>query len=278
MAIQLREQRIKPFLRWAGGKSWFHDNLSRLLKGNNFTGYYEPFLGGGSVFLSLDLREIPTTLADANRELIDTYIAVRDSPKKIIKYLSSYTNTAEFYYSLRAQEPADKYEKAARFIYLNHTSFNGLYRVNSNGKYNVPYGRRKFNTEIFESIREAGKALKGVHLLSGDFAKRIKVIREGTLVFLDPPYTVSNNNGFIAYNQKLFSLEDQERLAEYIGYIKKQGAYFILTNAAHKEIKNIFKDTGRCIEVQRQNSIGGRNARRGITSEYVFTNIEPSED
>lgn len=274
MAIELNKERIRPFLRWAGGKSWFIGFLGELLSGKKFSNYYEPFLGGGSIFLSLSITEEAPTLSDANKELIDTYIAVRDNPNAVIQYFDHYTNTEEFYYKLRAQEPTDLYERAARFIYLNRTSYNGLYRVNRQGKYNVPYGHKKNISLDYDSIFKASKALENAYLLCGDFENRTSIIKENTLVFLDPPYTVShNNNGFIAYNQNIFSIEDQYRLADFIKYISDQGAYFVLTNAAHDAIKDIFGICGQMIEVERQSLIGGKKAKRGLTEELVFTNI-----
>ena len=278
MAVQLKEERIKPFLRWAGGKSWFINHLEDLLDGQNFTNYYEPFLGGGSIFFSISVTDAVATLSDANKELIDTYVAVRDNVEEVIQYFATYENSSDFYYKLREKEPKDPFERAARFIYLNHTSYNGLYRVNQKGKYNVPFGNRKSDTIDVEEIRKASQALAGTTLLSGDFENRGDVIQEGTLVFLDPPYTVSHNdNGFIQYNQSIFSIEDQERLANYIQFIMDRGAYFILTNAAHNAIREIFADCGHSMLVERQSLIGGKKAKRGLTSELVFTNIELQE-
>ena len=278
MAVQLKEERIKPFLRWAGGKTWFIDHLQALLDGQHFANYYEPFLGGGSIFFSLSVTDAAATLSDANTELIDTYISIRDNVEEVIQYFATYENTSDFYYKLREKEPTDPFERAARFIYLNHTSYNGLYRVNRKGKYNVPFGKRKSDTIDIEEIRKASRALVGANLLSGDFENRGDVIHEGTLVFLDPPYTVSHNdNGFVQYNQSIFSIEDQARLARYIQFIMDRGAYFILMNAAHNAIREIFADCGRSMLVERQSLIGGKNAKRGLTSELVFTNIELQE-
>ena len=134
MAVQLKEERIKPFLRWAGGKTWFIEHLEDLIKDQQFTNYYEPFLGGGSVFFSLSVTDAVATLSDANKELIDTYIAIRDHVEDVISYFATFENTSDFYYQLRAKEPTAPCERAARFIYLNHTSYNGLYRVNRKGK------------------------------------------------------------------------------------------------------------------------------------------------
>ena len=279
MAIEIKNERIKPFLRWAGGKAWFTEHLEALIKDQNFTNYYEPFLGGGSIFLSLSVTDATATLSDANRELIETYIAIRDHVEDVLSYFPNYENTSEFYYQLRAMEPTDPCEKAARFIYLNHTSYNGLYRVNRQGKYNVPFGNRKSDTINPDEIRKASVALQGANLISGDFENRTDLIQKGTLVFLDPPYTVSHNdNGFIQYNQSIFSIEDQKRLAEYIRFIMSKEAYFILTNAAHDSIREIFAECGTSMLVERQSLIGGKKAKRGLTSELVFTNIESHKE
>lgn len=274
MSIRAREKRIKPFLRWAGGKAWFVENLQRLIDGKEFTDYYEPFVGGGSVFFSLEFKNASIHISDSNEELINTYIAVRDNPDRVIEFIKRYRNTEKFYYSLRNRTPRDFYEKAARFIYLNHTSYNGIYRVNRQGKYNVPFGKRAkigINSEI---IHNASAALKNVDISSCDFGEALKDVSKGALVFLDPPYTVShNNNGFIEYNKNIFSIEDQERLAQCIKEIEKKGAYYILTNAAHEAIKDIFNTCGTSIVVERKCTIGGKNAKRGGTQELIFTNL-----
>lgn len=278
MRAKLRTNGVHPFLRWAGGKSWLINTVHQLIQDVPFTNYYEPFLGGGAIFFSLPVKNGTALLSDANKELIDTYIAVRDNPDAVIQHIRKYVYSEEFYYDLRAQEPKELFERAARFIYLNHTSYNGLYRVNKQGKYNVPYGHKK-NVKIdLDGIRAASNALQGCVLTSGDFENRVDAVSKDTLVFLDPPYTVShNNNGFISYNQHIFSIEDQRRLAEYIKYIDSVGAYFILTNAAHDAIREIFGECGRVIEVERQSLIGGKNARRGLAQELVFTNITAKE-
>lgn len=275
MAIRINENAAKPFLRWAGGKAWFSNQLDTLITGRDFTDYHEPFLGGGSVFFSLSVEGGQAYLSDANAELINTYIAVRDNPERVIEYIRRYRNTEKFYYSLRSRTPRDFYEKAAKFIYLNHTCFNGLYRVNKEGKFNVPYGRRRSVGLDYDVIRNASIALQNTILTTQDFDQTIEFITPGSLVFLDPPYTVShNNNGFVEYNKNIFSLQDQERLAQFIQNINDKGAFYILTNAAHDTIREIFRDCGHSYEVERQSLIGGKNARRGLTSELVFTNIE----
>lgn len=261
-----------PVLRWAGGKNWLIKHLSGLIP-RNFKNYHEPFLGGGSIFLAIN----PTRrsfLSDTNSELIDTYMALKTSPQQIIEELKQYRNTEEFYYTIRGQRFTDPFSSAARFIFLNQTSFNGIYRVNLKGTYNVPYGHRKKQFLDENALIMASLRLKNADLFCDDFEIVRDNVKKNDLVFLDPPYVVSHNgNGFIKYNQKLFSLYDQYRLSSLIDYIKSKGAYYVLTNAAHHKILEIFSKNDRIVELSRANLIGGLNARRGQTSEYVFTNV-----
>lgn len=263
-----------PFLRWAGGKRWLVPQIQALLAGREVNDYYEPFLGGASVFLALSVSG-NAHLSDLNDDLIEVYTEVRDHPKEVATALSKYRNTADDYYEARSAAPLDAIERAARFIYLNHTSFNGIYRVNLRGEYNVPYGNRPSPNFPSEASLEAVSArLKGVSLASQDFEKSLSSVTEGDLVFLDPPYTVAhNNNGFVKYNQHLFSFEDQKRLAAVIKSVSARGADFILTNAAHSSIAELFAPLGRCMTVTRRNVIGGTSAGRGRAEEYLFTSI-----
>ena len=264
---------ILPCLRWAGGKRWLVKYIDQLLPQDGFRNYHEPFLGGASMFLSIGVEHM-AFLSDLNDELIETYMAIRDVPYEIISILANYRNEKEFYYKIRNKKYKTEAEKAARFIYLNQTSYNGIYRVNLKGEYNVPYGFRKKKVLDEQSILEVSRSLQDKHLETADFEVVRRNVRQGDLVFLDPPYTVShNNNGFVKYNQKIFSLEDQYRLRALIDYINEIGAYYILTNAAHKTIVEIFSCDNRRFELSRANLIGGTNAKRGQVSEYIFTNI-----
>lgn len=273
MSEYLDKTQNKPFLRWAGGKTWLIKYLDQIIGDTKFNHYHEPFLGGGAIFFTISSPG-KSYLSDLNRELIFTYQALKDNPNAIINILKSYENTEEFYYKVRAQNGSDRFSQAARFIFLNQTSFNGLYRVNQRGEYNVPFGHRSKNFLEEDKLMNASEILQKAIFAYGDFTCNKKNIKEGDLVFLDPPYTVShNNNGFIKYNQKLFSLEDQKRLSDFIDHIKGQGAYYILTNAAHAIISEIFEKGDTRIELSRASLIGGDRAKRGKVSEYIFTNI-----
>lgn len=265
------------FLRWAGGKKWLVPKVKKIIDGLEFNNYIEPFLGGASIFFSLELDK-QAYLSDINEDLINTYIQIRDNLETVSNYLERYENGEDAYYAIRSLEPNTLDEKAAKFIYLNATSFNGIYRVNRQGKYNVPYGNRNYTHDI-DKLKWASNKLQKASISTNDFSVSKKYIKKGDLVFLDPPYVVAEGkNGFLQYNPKLFSIDDQKRLGELIDYINNKGAYYIMTNAAHNTIAEIFENKGRLIIENRNSVIGGRNARRGLIKEYIFTNIPEKEE
>ena len=267
------DQYTRPFLRWAGGKGWLLKYLKNI-KSGKFNNYHEVFLGGAATYFYLQPKG-HSYLSDLNGELIETYQSIRDDADSVIKKLATFANTKNDYYKIRSTAFDSPSERAARFIYLNQTSFNGIYRVNLKGIYNVPFGFRNKSFLDKESLLQAQKALRNTSLAQADFYDVTKNVKPGDLVFLDPPYTVSHNlNGFIKYNEKIFSLDDQIRLSKLIDELKAMGAYYILTNAAHKTIEEIFNKGDRQFEFQRASLIGGINSQRGQTSEFVFTNAD----
>jgi DNA adenine methylase len=270
------DMRVPSPLRWAGGKRWLLPRIKELVGERDIRAYHEPFLGGASIFLGL--RRFSTAyLRDTNAELIAAFRAIRARPVRVAKLVAEFANDSETYYKVRASTPTDRYERAARFLYLNHTSFNGIYRVNLAGVYNVPFGnRRSPQIPTAEHLKRVAERLEDATLDVGDFAGCLDRVDKGDLVFLDPPYTVAhNNNGFIKYNQKLFRFEDQERLSALIDEIRRRGAYYILANAAHPSIAKLFTRTWNSrVETSRRNSIGGVNAKRGSGTEYLFTNLK----
>ena len=267
-------EKARPFLRWVGGKTWLVKHLPEIIDGKKFRAYHEPFLGGGAVFFATAPYE-KSYLSDLNEELISTYIAVRDDVNSVVDILQGFSNNKESYYQVRSLNDGDLAYRAARFIYLNNTSFNGIYRVNLKGVYNVPYGYRDTPFYNTDKLVLVSNVLANAELSTGDFFSGLEKIDKEDLVFLDPPYAVSHNdNGFIKYNQKLFSLEDQERLSQLIDCIKEKEAYYLLTNAAHEKIRKLFTKKGdRILEKQRASLIGGAKAVRGPVKELVFTNI-----
>lgn len=262
----------KPFLRWAGGKRWLIKHIDSIKKLRIKT-YYEPFVGGGSVFFNIDNYK-NAHLSDLNKELIDTYITLRDNSEEVITKLKSFKNTEFQYYKIRETQFESIIDKSAKFLYLNKTSFNGIYRVNQKGEFNVPYGFRK-NIDIIdiENLKKVSLKLQNVFLKCQDFESISKSIKKGDFVFLDPPYTVAHeNNGFIQYNQKIFSLEDQIRLSKFVEVIKEKEAYYILTNAKHKAILEIYNNIDKPITLTRSSTVGGVGARREDFKEYIFSN------
>ncbi len=264
----------RAFLRWAGGKIWLVRRIASLFGDIEFNRYHEPFLGGGSFFFAVaNGRE--AYLSDKSDALIEVYRTLRENHLRVIEFMRTLENTKEQYYTIRTKEFDCPFQRAGQFIYLNQTSFNGIYRVNLRGIYNVPYGNRE---KIFldESVlKSAAIALEKTNLSAGDFENNLENIGEGDLVFIDPPYTVSHNqNGFIKYNKSLFSIEDQARLSIYISEVKRKKASYILTNAAHDKIREIFEMGDTCVEVRRASLVGGKKAERGQVSEYIFTNLK----
>lgn len=277
MSSSVKIESCEPFLRWAGGKSWLLPKWQGMIKGLKFKNYYEPFVGGGTTFFSLPGAH-KCFIADLNQELIITYQMIMNNPEDVVRALKRMRNTETDYYDIRDRKCRNDSTRAARFIYLNQTSYNGLYRVNKKGEYNVPYGFRKEWHYDYDRILNASVVMKAnnTQISCCDFAKSLSGVEAGDLVFLDPPYTVStgSDNGFIEYNEKIFSLDDQRRLCRCIADIKMKGAYYVLTNAAHPTLRKIFDTNGdECKIVRRQSLIGGKNARRGLVKEFIYTNI-----
>jgi DNA adenine methylase len=269
---KFKSQKAIPFLRWAGGKKWFIKNISYFLPENGFQNYHEPFLGGGAIYFYLNPKH-KSFLNDLNSELIETYHCIKENVNGVLEELKKFKNSEDFYYKIRSTVYKSDIKRAARFIYLNQTSFNGIYRVNLKGEYNVPYGYRSKNFIEEDTLRLASDRLKTAKLTKGDFTLCLSDVKENDLVFLDPPYTIShNNNGFFKYNSKLFSKNDQYRLSEMIDEIKKRNAYYILTNAAHDDVKNIFNKGDYNIDLKRASLIGGKNAKRNKYAEVIITN------
>ena len=252
---------VRPFLKWTGGKQWLAAVAPNVLP-ESFAGrYIEPFLGGGSIFFAVGSRR--ATLGDLNSELIDAYIGVRDCPEKVIAALERYPYEREFFEHMRRTRPRAIHTKAARLIYLNKTAFNGMYRVNLRGEFNVPFGRY-INPTICDSdrIRAASRALHGISLRVGDFEATMKAARAGDVVYLDPPYiTGHQNNGFLKYNAPLFSWEDQQRLAALAVSLASRGVFVIISNSDHVEVTSLYQGFFR-YGIMRNSLIGGQGSHR----------------
>jgi DNA adenine methylase len=264
---------VLPFLKWAGGKRWLASNSE--FKVPPFHGrYIEPFLGSGSIFFSLQPRD--AILSDLNAELIQTYESLRDEHEKVLRHLKAHArnHSKRYYYRTRDElKPRSPSAKAARFLYLNRTCWNGLYRVNLNGRFNVPKGTKSnviLETDDFASV---SKALRSAKLLCGDFEAVINRARYGDFIYADPPYTVRHNmNGFIKYNEILFSWEDQQRLRSALLRASRRGAKFVLSNADHSSVRELYADLALMKTINRASIISGDRAARGTTTELLVWN------
>lgn len=214
-------------------------------------------------------------LSDTNAELINAYRIIKSNSEDLINKLESFENNEKFYYKLRETTFDNNLENAARFIYLNKTSFNGIYRVNRKGIYNVPFGYRKIKDLFeFDNLLKVADQLQNTFFSVRDFKESCKKAKAKDLIFLDPPYTVAHeNNGFVQYNQSIFSWENQIQLSKLSEKLNNDQIYFIITNAYHNSIKEIYT-TGRKIPLIRSSTIGGKGAIRTNYKEILITNIE----
>lgn len=231
---------VVPFLKWPGGKRWLAADHRGIFP-TKFKRYVEPFLGSASVFFALKPER--ALLSDANEELITTYRAIRWRPKAVVDALNRHAarHCDTYYYEARSTQPEGLIERAARLIYLNRTCFNGIYRVNLDGVFNVPRGTKNTVVLPTDDFQALGRMLRGVQLENKDFEEIIDQAVEGDFVFADPPYTVRHNtNGFIKYNEKLFSWSDQERLAAALARARRRGARIVATNANHASIRELY--------------------------------------
>ncbi len=233
---------IKPILKWAGGKTQLLPELLPIAKAQ--TGrYLEPFVGGGALFFALD--KPGSLISDSNPELINLYRQVADDVESVISQLATYSNDSDSYYSVRALdwEQLPQSEAAARTIYLNHTCFNGLYRVNKRGQFNVPFGRYK-NPKILDAdnLRAASALLQKTEIVCGDFDEVLRQhARPGDFVFLDPPYIpVSRYAEFNRYTREKFFDDDQQRVSSVAEYLVGIGCSVIITNSYHPMVFELY--------------------------------------
>lgn len=259
---------LPPLIKWAGGKRRLLTEIEGLVP-PTFSKYYEPFFGGGAVFFSLLPKA--ATLSDTNGELIQMYAQVRDQPDAVLKCLKRLQNSETEYYRIRSMNARTDACKAARLIYLCTLSFNGIYRQNLKGEFNVPYG---YKTHIHPcdvvALEEVSESLQGKTLLEADFEKATKAARKGDFVYFDPPYTVAHgNNGFIKYNARIFSWADQKRLASIALRLRNTGCYVIVSNADHPSIRELYTDFKMRV-VERQSVMAASSRFRRTVRECLF--------
>ncbi|BBH51769.1 DNA adenine methylase [Fluviispira sanaruensis] len=239
------KEKSKPILKWAGGKTNLLPHLIKIFP-KNFDRYIEPFIGGGAVFLSLK-KGTSAIINDYNEEIFNLYIGVRENPAEIAKYLDKFSSlySEEFYYKLRKEIPENRYEKMARTIFLNKTGFNGLYRQNSKGEFNVPFGKRTFCPSLYESdnLFKVSERLNYAQILNEDFEMIIEQSGRGDFVYCDPPYEpLSITSSFNSYNSIGFNRKQQIRLYEACVRAAKRGACVAISNSNSNFILNLYND------------------------------------
>lgn len=262
-----KPKRIKPFLRWAGGKQWISGHLAKLIPADIGT-YYEPFLGGGSLyFTALPNKAV---LSDVNPRLIETYQTLKDEPRSVMVVLEQWSNNKPTYYKVRQMSFSDGTHRAAQFIYLNRTCWNGLHRVNRQGKFNVPFGNH--GRAVFDArhLLDVSYALKSAQMRCGDFGEILEHAEQGDFVYLDPPYTsLHAANGFRQYNERLFSWQDQRRLGRIAVALAGRGCHVVVSNANHEAILKLYPGFSHR-EVSRHSILAASATFRRVTTEFLI--------
>lgn len=264
------EQQLLPFLKWAGGKRWLMNLANEIREGGVGT-YYEPFVGSGAMFFAIN--PAVAILNDSNADLIDAYRAIKTDHVSVERLLRKHhrLHCSEYYYAMRASVPRSRHGRAARFIYLNRTCWNGLYRVNRKGDFNVPKGTKTKVMLDTDNFAQVARRLSSATLCNGDFESVIALAGAGDFVFADPPYTVRHQyNGFIEYNEKLFTWDDQVRLRDCLRAAVQRGAQVVCTNAEHHSIRELYGSGFQLHGVSRYSAIAGSAKSRGNYAELII--------
>ncbi len=255
-----RDTTTVPLYRWVGGKRKLLPQILPHLP-KQFGTYYEPFFGGGAVFFAL--HHSKSVVGDKNPEIINLLNVVKDNPALLIRALSKLNNSSTNYYETRSHTPESCIQRAARFIYLTNLSFNGIYRVNKLGQFNVPYCKEP-DRPFFdgEKIWAAHRQLKNTTIKLGGFDETVKTASAGDLVYFDPPYTVKHdNNGFLEYNESIFQWEDQIKLANTTKELAKKGVTVVISNANHESVRSLY-DANKINLLERTSTVSGDGTKR----------------
>ncbi len=279
----MKKLNISPVLKWAGGKRQLIKEIEKRLP-KEINAYYEPFMGGGAVVMHLQPKN--AIISDVSDELINVYKEIENNPLELIENLNKLEekhskNPEEHYYDIRALDRTDEYTnldnsfKAARTIYLNKTCFNGLYRVNKKGYFNVPFNKKEtINTYDKENLMNLSKYLnmKDVELICSDFEEVCKNAKKGDFLFLDPPYDVLKTDTFDSYTKDGFGVEGQKRLANLFKELDKRGCYLMLTNHNTELINELYKDYNiDVVSVKRMINSDAKNRKGEETIIYNYT-------
>ncbi len=276
-----KNQLVGPVVKWVGGKRQLLDEITPLLP-KRITSYCEPFLGGGAVLFSIQPKR--AIVNDLNQDLITVYEVIRDDVESLLGSLKKHENSSEYFYAIRdmdrdkeAYQSMSKVDKASRLIYLNKTCYNGLFRVNSSGEFNSPFGHYKnpniVNEPILKAVSQYFNA-NNITFYSEDFAETLERVQKGGFVYLDPPYDpVSDTASFTGYNKSGFDRKEQKRLKECCDELTRRGIKFMLSNSATEFIKELYREYDITI-VKAKRAINSDASKRGAIEEVLIRNYE----
>jgi DNA adenine methylase len=274
---------VKPFVKWVGGKRQLVPTIlaNHLPKNYNLQTYYEPFIGGGALLFSL--RPKKAVINDSNAELINCYKIIKNSLDELIEDLKNHKNDEYYYYDIRDWDREKNFksktevQRASRIIFLNKTCYNGLFRVNSQGQFNVPFGKYK-NPNILDIavLKAVNKYLNEnqVRILNSDFQEAVKDAKRGDFIYLDPPYDpVSETASFTGYDVNGFNKQEQRRLKEVFDDLNSRGCHILLSNACTEFIEDLYKDYPHT-KISAIRAINCNGKKRGKVDEILVKNYE----
>lgn len=276
----MSNKKVIPFVKWAGGKRQLLDRISERMP-QNYNNYFEPFIGGGAVLFELQPEK--AVINDINASLINVYRIIANSPQEFIENVKELDSKIEddgktYYYSLR-EHYNDKLMKeefdielAALFVFINKHCFNGLYRVNGKGLFNVPYNNSKKKSIDEESIMAVSEYLKQVTIKSGDFEETCREAKKGDFVFLDSPYAPLNPTSFESYTKEGFDVKSHERLARVFEELTKRGCYCMLTNHNTEFINELYGNKGYRMDVVSVKRMINSDASKRTGEEIIICN------
>lgn len=273
---EIKEQPLKPVLRWVGGKQYLLPLLLEYLPRRPFGTYFEPFLGAASIFLAI--RPRAAVLGDANPHLMSMYAHLRRDPLRVAKYLNELANkdSRSTYYSVRQRYNASQpsFAQAGRFLYLNRTCFNGIFRVNTSGQFNVPYGyKKKAKFPTTHELEALAEAFSNARLISGSYSRALASAKAGDFVYMDPPYPpLSGTSYFAHYTMDRFPDDEQEKLAKAACLLSSRGCMVMMSNADTAKVRRLYK--GFLIHSLSATRYVTCKARKHRVGEVVITNYD----
>lgn len=276
-----KDEFVMPVVKWVGGKRQLISEIDKYLP-SNYSTYYEPFLGGGAVLFHLQPHK--AVVNDINEELINLYQVIKDNVEELIEDLKKHKNEPDYFYKIRELDrDIQKYneltpvERASRIHYLNKTCYNGLFRVNSQGQFNVPFGRYKNPNIVNETtLRAVSNYFNTANIIFKccDFEEAVKGCRKGSFIYFDPPYDpISDTSSFTGYDKGGFGKTEQKRLKDLCDNLNKRGVKFLLSNSQTQFILDLYKDY-RIEIVQAKRSINSKGNKRGEVNEVLVMNYE----